>query len=295
MPSTYIGVSGWSYKAWRGDFYPDDLPRRRELAYLSRRFNAVEVNGTFYSLQKPETFRRWREATASDFLFAVKGSRFITHAKKLKEVEKPLANFFAQGVLRLGEKLGPILWQFPASFRFDEARLAAFLELLPRDTEEAARLASRHDERVAGRAHAETDRRRRLRHALEVRRPDWLGPRLVRLLRRHGVALAFSHSADWPYAEELTAGFVYLRLHGAPHTYASEYGAKALGRWAGRIRRWRNGDEPPDAERVTDRKPPRRKGRDVYAFFDNDAEGHAPRDAERLAERVGMDPAPPGP
>lgn len=290
MARSYVGVSGWSYKSWRGRFYPDELPTKRELVYLSERFNAVEVNGTFYSLQRPDTFRKWHESTPSDFLFAVKGSRFITHAKKLLDVREALANFFAQGVLLLREKLGPLLWQLPGNLRFDAERTASFLELLPRNTEEASRLATRHDERVEGRSWTRTDRRRRLRHVLEVRDPRWFCPELVRLLRRHGAALAFSHSGSWPYTEELTAGFVYARLHGEPQTYASRYGKKELDRWARRLSAWRSGDEPSDAARITDRKPPRRKSRDVYVFFDNDAEGHAPFDAERLAERIGLNP-----
>ncbi len=290
MARSYVGVSGWSYKSWRGRFYPDELPAKRELAYLAERFNAVEVNGTFYSLQRPDTFRQWHESTPSDFLFAVKGSRFITHAKKLLDVREALANFFAQGVLLLREKLGPLLWQLPGSLRFEAERTASFLELLPGNTEEAARLAARHDERVEGRSWTRTDRRRRLRHVLEVRDPRWFCPELVRLLRRYGVALAFSHSGSWPYTEELTAGFVYARLHGEPDTYASRYGGKALDRWAERLRAWRSGEEPADPERITDRRPPRRKSRDLYVFFDNDAEGHAPFDAERLTERIGLNP-----
>lgn len=293
MARTYIGVSGWSYESWRGDFYPEGLSRKDELAYVGRRFNSVEINGTFYSLQDPDTFRSWHEATPADFRFAVKGSQYITHSKKLKDPEAALANFFAQGVLLLEDKLGPILWQLPDNFSFDEERAGGFLELLPGNTEEAADLASKHDDRVKGRSWTKTDRRRRVRHALEIRDESWFRPELVRLARRAGVALVFSHAGDWRCTEELTAGFVYLRLHGAPETYASRYDDDGLDRWADRIRRWRSGEEPPDPARITDRKPPRRKTRDIYAYFDNDSRGHAPRDALRLAERVGMDPEPP--
>lgn len=294
MPRTWIGVSGWSYDKWRGDYYPDDLRRGEELGFISRRFNSVEVNGTFYSLQRPDTFRAWAETTPDSFLFAVKGSRYLTHAKKLLDPETALANFFAQGVLLLGDKLGPLLWQLPDGFRLEPDRVERFLELLPRNTTEAARLARRHDDRIEGRSWTEPVGGGSLRHVLEVREARSLDAELVRVLRRHGVALVFSHSGSWTYVEELTAGFVYLRLHGAPHTYASRYGEEELDGWADRIARWRDGGEPDDAGRITDRVPPRRKGRDVYAYFDNDAHGHAPRDAVRLAERVGLRPAPVG-
>ncbi len=285
MGRVRIGISGWSYDGWRGDFYPDDLPRRRELEYASRRFDTIEINGSFYSLQRPGSYRKWYEQTPSDFVFAVKGSRFITHNKKLRDVETPLANFLASGVLLLREKLGPILWQLPETFEFDPQVTEGFLRLLPHTTEAAAKLARRHDERVEGRSWTGVEENHRLRHVLEIRNTSFLTPEFVRIARRTGTALAFSHSGDWPYTEELTAGFVYLRLHGAPRTYASPY--RTLDRWAHALRQWRAGRQPGDAARITDRTPPRRKGRDVYVYFDNDAEGHAPRDAARLAEKLG--------
>lgn len=287
MGKIRVGISGWSYDDWRGPFYPEGLPRGRELEYASRRFDTVEVNGSFYSLLKPETYASWYEMTPRGFLFAVKGSRFITHNKKLADVETPLANFLASGVLRLREKLGPILWQLPETFRFDAERVGRFLELLPHDTEAAARLARRHDERVEGRAWTEAAGRHRVRHALEVRHESFFCPEFVRIARRTGTALVFSHAADWPYAEELTAGFVYLRLHGGTVTYASRY--DDLDRWAERIREWRDGDEPEDARRITDWVPPGRTARDVYVYFNNDCFARAPNDARRLARRLGVD------
>lgn len=283
MSTVRIGVSGWSYGSWRGDFYPDDLAQDEELAYLARRFDTVEVNGTFYALQSPDTFRGWYRETPYDFRLAVKGSRFITHNKKLSDPETPLANFWAQGVLGLGHKLGPVLWQLPASLTFDEERVRGFLEALPADSEGAGEVARRHDDRIDDVA-VEVEENHRLRHALEVRHESFLTPGLVRACRETGTALVFSHAGDWLYTEELTAGFVYLRLHGSPDTYRSRYDDDALRGWAERIRRWRDGDEPDDAERITGRVPPRREGRDVYVYFDNDQEGHAPRDAVRLTE-----------
>lgn len=289
MAQTRVGVSGWSYDGWRGAFYPEDLPRRRELEYASRRLNSVELNGSFYSLQRPDSYRSWYEQTPADFVFAVKGSRFITHNKKLKDVSTPLANFFASGVLRLEEKLGPIVWQLGSNLRFDPDRVAGFLESLPHGTEEAAELARGHDERVEGRSWTAVERNRRLRHAIEVRHESYFAPEFVRIARRTGTAIVVSDAPDWPLTEELTAGFVYMRLHGSRQLYASRYTDEELDRWAARIRAWRDGDEPEDAERITDRVPPRRKTRDVYVYFDNDAHAHAPRDALRLATRLGMD------
>ena len=287
MGKIRVGVSGWSYDAWRGDFYPAALPRRDELRYASRRLGSIEINGSFYSLQAPSTYGHWYEETPRGFVLAVKGSRFISHNKKLSDVEIPLANFFASGVLRLGEKLGPILWQTSPRARFDARRVRAFLELLPRDTKTAARLARRHDDRVRE-PWARADRDRRLRYAFEPRHPSWLVPEFVTIARDTGTAIVFSDSASWPLTEEVTAGFVYLRLHGATETYASGYAPRTLDRWAKRIRAWSEGGEPDDARRITDRRPPRRKSRDVYVYFDNDARGRTPWDARDLTERLGV-------
>ncbi|MFO7653341.1 MAG: DUF72 domain-containing protein [Candidatus Krumholzibacteriia bacterium] len=289
MAQVHVGVSGWSYDSWRnGAFFPEGLPRRRELEYLTRRFNSVEINGSFYSLLTPQTYENYRDTAPDGFLYAVKGSRFITHAKKLRNVETPLANFLASGVLRLEDKLGPLLWQFP-EMAWEVARVESFLELLPRDTEEAAKLARKHDDRVKGRSSLAVHRRRRIRHALEFRSEHFLTAEVVRLCRRHGVALVFADSGDWPYVEEITAGFVYVRLHGSPRTYASSYSGAALDDWAHKVRRWAAGDEPPRPRRVTDRRPPRRKHRTVYVYFDNDHHAHAPRNARALAERLGVE------
>jgi uncharacterized protein YecE (DUF72 family) len=289
MAEIRIGVSGWSYDPWRGAFYPEGLPRRRELEYASRRFNSIEVNGSFYSLLRPETYRRYRETAPEGFLYAVKGSRFITHAKKLLGVDVPLANFFASGVLRLEDQLGPILWQLPRMTWATE-RVARFLDLLPADAAAASRLARQHDRRVSGRASMAVHENRPIRHALELRHEHFFAEDVVRACRENGVALVFSDSGDWPYTEELTAGFVYLRLHGSPQTYASDYEEPRLERWAERIRTWAGGAEPADAARITDRKPPRRKSRDAYVYFDNDGHAHAPRNARDLAAKLGVEP-----
>jgi len=282
-----IGLSGWNYPGWRGAFYPKGLRQRDELAYASRHVDTIEINGTFYSLQRPEFFAAWRAATPADFVFGVKGGRFITHMKRLRDVEAPLANFFASGVLALQEKLGPFLWQLPPQLRFSEERMERFLSLLPRDSQSAVELARQHDDRVAGRALIETDWRQPLRHAIEIRHPSFLDPAFIRLLRRHRVALVIADAVDWPYAEDLTADFLYLRLHGSDELYASGYEAAALDRWAARIALWASGASPVDAALVLrDEPPPSCPMRDVYVYFDNDAKVRAPADAQALRRRL---------
>src|SRR6516162_11608031 len=159
-----IGISGWTYGGWRGTFYPKGLPHADELSYASRQVDTIEINGTFYGLQRPDAFARWYDETPEGFLFAVKAPRFVTHIRRLRDIETPLANFFASGVLRLEEKLGPVLWQFPATFRFSADRLDHFFSLLPRDTEAAAALAAGRSDWLADRSWIKTAERRELRH-----------------------------------------------------------------------------------------------------------------------------------
>jgi uncharacterized protein YecE (DUF72 family) len=285
----HIGISGWTYAGWRGDFYPRGLPHKDELRYASRQFDTIEINGTFYSLQRPSSFEKWYAETPRGFRFAVKCSRFITHMKQLRDIEVPLANFYASGVLRLEEKLGPMLWQFAPQRRLDFDRFAAFLRLLPRTTRAAARIARRHDARLEGRSSYHVDVDRPIRHALEIRHESFMTPAFMELLREHNAALVFSDAAsDWPYAEDVTADFIYIRLHGAEETYASGYGDQALDRWAARIRSWSAGREPRDSQRIAGRAHARTK-RDVYAYFDNDRKVRAPYDALDLAQRLGND------
>jgi len=283
-----IGISGWRYPPWRGAFYPARMPQQRELEFAARAFDTIELNGSFYSLQRPESYRRWRDDTPDDFVFAVKGSRYITHMKRLRGIEAALANFLASGVLLLGPKLGPFLWQFPPSFRFEPELLEAFFELLPRTTAEALALARRRDARMRGRSALRIDEDRPLRHAIEVRHESFADPAFVRLLRRRRIALVQADTAGkWPYAEDVTADFLYLRLHGDKRLYASGYASAALDRWADRIRLWSSGREPADARRIAG--PARKaKARDVYCYFDNDAKVHAPFDAAALARRLGV-------
>jgi uncharacterized protein YecE (DUF72 family) len=288
MARAWIGTSGWRYPPWRGVFYPSGLPQRRELAHLAGLVNSVEINGSFYSLQRPESYRAWAAETPDDFLFAVKGSRYITHLKQLRDVRVPLANFLASGVLALGPKLGPLLWQLPPRLRFDAARIEGFLALLPRSTGAAAALAGEHDARLDGRAETVTDADRPLRHALEVRHESFRTPAFVALLRAHDVALVVADTAGtFPYLDDVTAGFVYVRLHGDTELYASGYAPAALDTWAGRVRAWRAGASPVGEHSVAAPAPSLPQGRDVLVYFDNDVNVHAPFDAVALAQRVG--------
>jgi len=282
-----IGISGWRYSPWRGVFYPKDLPQKRELAFASGRFRSIEINGTFYSLQRPESFAAWVAETPDDFVFAVKGPRYITHMLRLREVEEPLANFFASGVLRLGPKLGPILWQFPPNFRFEPDRLETFFKLLPRDTTGMARAARRHGPRMKGRSWLKVESRRPVRHAMEIRHESFVDPAFIRLLRRYRVALVCADTVAWPRLMDLTSDFIYCRLHGSEELYASGYTPRDLGTWARRVAAWATGEEPRDAKRVIDRPAPRRRSRDVYVYFDNDRKVHAPFDADSLTQKVG--------
>lgn len=287
MPQTRIGISGWTYDNWRGVFYPEKLPVKRQLEYAGQKFNSVEVNGSFYSLQRPTSYAAWYDQTPTDFVFAVKGGRFITHMKKLGNVEEPLANFFASGILSLKEKLGPILWQLPPNLGWLPDRFESFFRLLPRTTTEAANLAKSHGPRLAGRALTETDADRPLRYAVEVRHDTLLDPSFISLLRGHNIAFCLADTAGkFPYAEDVTADFVYVRLHGAEQLYASGYTDPQLDRWADRLRLWREGKQPVDARLVSPEPPPSAAARDIYVYFDNDAKVHAPFDAIRLADRL---------
>ena len=270
------GISGWRYAGWRGTFYPPGLPQRRELEYASERLRTIEINGTFYSLQRPESFERWRAETPPGFLFSVKGPRYVTHMLRLRGARTAVANFFASGVLALGPALGPILWQLPERERFTADALDEFLGLLPRTTGEAARLARDHDARLEGRTRLGPVEDRPLRHALEPRHESFGTPAALELLTRRNVALVVADSAGrWPRFEAVTADHVYVRLHGSVELYTSGYGDEELDAWADLVDGWRRGRGAADG-----------RPRDVLVYFDNDAKVHAPSDARRLAERL---------
>ncbi len=281
MGRFHVGVSGWRYPSWRGDFYPKGLPQRLELTYAAERMTSIELNGSFYSLQRPTSYRRWRESVPPSVDLAVKGGRFITHLKALRDVETPLANFFASGVLALGDQLGPFLWQLPERLTFDADRVDAFFELLPRSTRRLADLAARHDDKVAqgdALTTADADADRPVRHALEPRHPSFDTDEARELCARHGVALVVADTAGrFPVMRDATSDFRYVRLHGETELYSGGYSDASLDRWARQCRAWAD------------------EGLDVYVYFDNDAQGRAPYDAVALLERLDAAPTQPAP
>jgi uncharacterized protein YecE (DUF72 family) len=263
-----IGISGWRYPPWRGDFYPKGLPQRSELEYASSKLSSIEINGSFYSLQRPSSWQAWRDTVPDDFVFSVKGPRYVTHLKGLRDVRVPIANFFASGVLALGQKLGPVLWQLPPRHVFRPDLLAEFFDQLPRTTDAARALAAEHDTRLDGKTWFEKAPDAPLRHALEVRHPSFETPEAVALLRKHDIALVVADTAGkWPAMRDVTSTFMYLRLHGADELYTSGYTDEGLDRWAADIRAWLLAG-------------------DVFCYFDNDVKVRAPYDAMALAARL---------
>lgn len=287
MPDLRIGISGWTYPPWRGVFFPKGLAQKHELAHASRKVNSIEINGTFYSLQTVKSFEKWYGETPDGFVFSVKAPRFITHIKRLRNVEEPLANFFASGVMRLKDKLGPFLWQLPPTLKFDPEVLTEFFEQLPRDTNEAAKLAKGHSSRIKIPDTEATGAVRSLRHAIEVRHPSFNDPNFIQLLRKHRIALVVADTAGkWPLLYDVTADFIYVRLHGDEELYVSGYTPEAIRMWERRVRTWAKGGSLGKRNLLANPAPTRAKGRDVYVYFDNDAKIKAPFDARALAGRL---------
>ncbi len=275
MAEVRIGISGWTYPPWRGVFYPKDLSQKRELEYASRQLNSIELNGSFYSLQRPSSYEMWYEATPVDFVFSMKGGRFLTHMKRLRDIEIPLANFLASGPLKLKEKLGPVLWQLPPNFQFEPERFEKFFALLPSDTHALAKLAEKHDPKMKGKVWTKADARRPVRHAIEVRHHSFTDKRFTDLCKQHKIAIVVADTAGkWPVIEELTADFMYARLHGEEELYVSGYTDETIDAWARKVKGWRDG------------------GRDVFVYFDNDVKVRSPFDAMRLTARVAGREAP---
>jgi uncharacterized protein YecE (DUF72 family) len=281
-----IGISGWRYAPWRGVFYPKKLVQAQELHYASRHLSTIEINGSFYSTQSPRSYKSWYEQTPQDFVFAVKGPRYLTHYRRLREPEAPLGNFFGSGVLHLKQKLGPILWQLPPSFRFEEDALSEFFENLPHTFQEVARVSAKADRLTPDLPKGAARSRQGIRHALEVRHHSFENPDFIKLLRKYSIALVFADTAGtWPYIEDLTSDFVYIRLHGEKEIYRSGYGPESLRFWRNRIRQWREGGQTRDALTLSDLAP-KRQPRDIYVYFDNDVKVRAPFDAMELAKMV---------
>ena len=265
-----VGMAGWVYPAWRGDFYPKGVTQKKELAYAASKVTSIEINGSFYSLQKLPSWASWRDSTPDDFVFSVKGPKFITHIRRLDDVHEPLANFFASGVLALGAKLGSILWQLPPSFDFEPYLLEKFLAQLPHTTTAAVELASQRSERMTGREYLETDAERPVRHAIEARHSSFGKPEFVDLLAKYRVAAVYGDSGGkWPVIDQDTAGFRYLRLHADTALYPGGFYEPAdIERWATTIEGWLDA------------------GQDAYVYFDNDTKARAPIDAMSLIARL---------
>ncbi|CAN5367842.1 DUF72 domain-containing protein [soil metagenome] len=266
-----VGMAGWVFPEWRGGFYPKGTRQAEELEYASRHVTSIELNGSFYALQKPASWVAWRDRTPEDFVFSVKAPRYITYVKQLAGIEEPLADFFASGILALGTKLGAILWQLPAHLAYDAGLLERFLGQLPHTTGAALELALRRTARMTGREHLEIDTDRAMRHALEMRHPSFAAPEVLALLERHGVAAVYGDSGGkWPVIDADTAGFRYCRLHADEAIYPGGfYEPRDIDTWAARIEGWLD------------------TGRDCYIYFDNDTKVRAPIDAMRLIDRLG--------
>ncbi|MGE0172383.1 MAG: DUF72 domain-containing protein [Oligoflexales bacterium] len=284
-----IGISGWTYEPWKGKFYPEDLPATKELEYASRQFNSLEINGTFYALQKPATFAKWYQQTPEDFCFAVKANRYITHTKRAKEARKPVAHFLT-GALCLKEKLGPILWQFPPTMKLKDDRFDTFFEILPRTVEEAIKLVQKENEFFP-----EFDEylpslkklhKKPLQHAFEFRHESFFTPTFVENMARQGVGLVLADSnGKWPYSEDVTANFVYVRLHGHGKIYEGGYPTPVLKEWTKKVRAWQEGKKWPHPQVLTKLLGEGVK-KDVFVYFDNDAKVEAPFNAKELTQLV---------
>ena len=279
-----VGISGWRYPPWRGSFYPKGLIQKKELHFASRTVNSIEINGSFYKLQTPESYLNWYQDTPDNFIFSVKAYREITHFKRLRNVDGSIADFFASGLLELKDKLGPILWQFPPTFKFDKHLFENFLELLPKDiaaAQSCAKKSSRFEAQRLDKSHAD----KTLRHAVEIRNQSFVNNDFIDLLKIHGVALVVADTAGrWPQLEEITSDFIYMRLHGDAELYRSGYSEKALNFWYKRMKLWSEGKQPKDAKLVTPHAAPAANYRDIYCYFDNTDKLWAPYDARKILD-----------
>lgn len=256
MNEIRIGISGWTYPTWRKTFYPKNLVQKKELEFASRSVSTIEINGTFYSAQTPQTFINWYERTPSEFKFSVKASQYVTHIKRLKEVDSEVKRFTEGGLRELKEKLGPILWQFPPNMKFDEAKFREFFKILPSD----------------------------LRHAVEIRNNSFKDPKYIELLRKHNIAYVIADTADrWVYAEDITADFIYVRLHGFKELYTGGYPKSALKVWADKLKNWESGKTTKKPVLIGEAiKPKSKMKKDMFIYFDNDAKVNAPFDATSM-------------
>lgn len=288
-----IGTSGWAYNAWKNNFFPDKLPARAYLSFTSRVFNSIEIDATFYRMQTPERYQSWYDATPEGFLFAIKGSRYITHMLRLKNCASALGNFFASGVLALQEKTGPFLWQFPAHMKLDMKRFEAFAKLLPRDFNAARELARGHNSKLPQKAYLKVKENYPMVHAFELRSDTFFNRDFLAMLRAYNIATVMvSSPKDWPLFTDVTANFLYIRMHGEKRLYAGSYGEAALKEWKHRISFWQKGRTPPDMEHYLPADP-HKNMRPFFMYFDNTGKSEAPHDALRFMKMVGAKWEPP--
>ena len=259
----YVGIGGWTFEPWRGSFYPKGLPHAKELSYAAERLTSIEVNGTFYRTQTPATFRKWAREVPASFMFAIKGPRFAVNRRVLKEAGDSIKRFLDSGVSELGERLGPLLWQFAPTKKFDPADFGGFLELLP--------------QKFDGRA---------LRHVIEVRHDSFRTPEFLVLLRQFGFPVVFTDHVKYPNIADLTGDFVYARLQRGKDTVPTAYPPKEIAAWAGRLRAWAHGGAPDDLPCVEAAKKPKAAPRDVFAYVIHEGKVRAPAGAMALIERL---------
>ncbi|MGE4232888.1 MAG: DUF72 domain-containing protein [Bacteriovoracia bacterium] len=285
MTRYHIGMSGWTFPGWRKKFYPKDLVQKKELFYASRQLNSLEINGTFYGLQKPATFQNWFDETPDDFVFSVKATQYITHVHRLKEVLEPLATFLGSGLLCLKNKLGPILWQFPPNFTLKDDRVEKFLKILPRDSKSAAKLAKKHGYKIEGKYFYDVKEDFPIRHAFEFRHKSYYeSPHFLELLRHHNAAFVLTHSSGL-YIENITADFIYARMGGEGKEYSKGYPDKTLNWWYKRLRTWEKGKQPKDAILVGEQKKIK-KITDTFIYFGTEKKVFAPQDALNLSKKL---------
>ncbi|GAB5508413.1 MAG: DUF72 domain-containing protein [Rhizobiaceae bacterium] len=257
------GIGGWTFEPWEGTFYPDKLAKKRQLEYASSKLRTIEVNGTYYSGFKPATYAKWAAETPDGFVFAIKGNRFVTNRKVLAEAGGSMEKFFAQGLEELGPKLGPIVWQFAPTKKFDAADFEGFLKLLPQ-------------------THAGLT----LRHALEVRHPSFADPEFVALARKYGCAICYAHHEKYPEFADITADFVYARLQRGKDDILTAYAPADLDGWAARLKSWADGGQPDDLPLADPGAAVEAKPRDVFVYIIHEGKVRAPHGAMALQERA---------
>lgn len=257
------GIGGWIFEPWRGTFYPEGLSKAKELNYAGQHLQTIEINSTYYGTQKPETFAKWAGQVPDGFIFAVKGNRFVTNRRVLAEAGESMQRFIKSGLAELGDRLGPLIWQFAPTKKFDADDFGAFLDLLPR-----------------------AEAGLRLRHAVEVRNPSFIDPDFIALARRKDVAVVYAEHFEYPEIADVTADFIYARLQKGNDAVETAYPAEALDKWADRARIWAKGEVPDDLPLASPNEHPGKQARDVFVYFIHEGKVRAPQAAQALAGRL---------